>query len=143
MTIIRHVFLLSFSILILLGCNSRNGNKAIELKLAKLEVGSAFSLDTINTNTQWDRFYIVGPYQYDALRKKIDIPDYIKDITLTEGYCVIVFLKGSLMVESLSVARNIIDFSDSNNNGDFNDDHDVILPNTVFVLKDGRKAVFE
>ena len=143
MGIIRHVFLLSLSILILVGCNSRNGNKEIELRLAKLEIGSAFSLDTINTNAQWDRFYIVGPYQYDALRKKIYIPDYIKDITLTEGYCVLVFMKGSLMVESLNVARDIIDFSDSNNNGDFNDDHDVILPNTVFVLKDGRKAVFQ
>lgn len=143
MAIIRYVFLLSLSILILVGCNSRNGNKEIELRLAKLEVGSAFSLDTINTNTQWDQFYVVGPYQYEVLREKIDIPEYIKEATLTEGCCVLVFMKGGVVVESWNVARDIIDFSDSNNNGDFNDDHDVILPNTVFVLKDGRKAVFQ
>ena len=139
----KYILLLCLSIFVLVRCNFNNENKEVESKLAKLEVGSTFSLDTMNTKKEWDQFYIAGPYQYEALRKKIDIPEFIKNITLTEGHCVLIFMKDNQMVSFSVIGRDNVDFSDCNDSRDFNDDHYSILPNAVFVLKDGRRAVLK
>lgn len=143
MSIAKYILILGLNVLIAAGCNSTIENKGFESKLAKVEVGSAFVLDTINTKVQWDQLYIVGPYQYEAVNKKVNISSRIKNTTLTEGNCVLVFVKEKQVVDYLSVPRSVVDFCDSNNNGDFNDDTNAIRSNAVFILTEGRKAVLE
>lgn len=129
------------SVFLSFGCHSNIEDKALETKLMNLKIEDAFSLDTLNKLVLWDQLYIVGPYQYEVINQKANIPDDVRDITLTEVHCVLVFMKDGYAVSYSSIPRGVIDFCDFNGNGDFNDDNNAVQPNTVFILKEGRRAI--
>lgn len=142
MSIGRSLFILGLFVFSLFGCRQQLENKHIENKLAKIEIGSVFSLYDMNTRDKWDCLYIVTPYRYEVVNKQVDIPSRIKHFSLTEAHCVLVFVKNKEMVSYSVVPRNTVDFCDLNDNGDFNDDViRIAAPNAVFELKERRKAV--